>query len=138
MHTQSLAVLKGLMISIKWLKVQKKASNIEIYKKMQAVFVEMDNRPVTFVERELENSKKVVLKEKWTSWCVLIVLGVFVSSGGMLKHIRFVCQHAKGISFRNSGGVGETWWASLYYADLQLGGLTNYAILLLSWFFFYN
>lgn len=56
------------MIRKNWLKVRKKRSDIEIYEKMQAA--------VTFVERELENSKKVVLKEKWTSWLVLFALTI--------------------------------------------------------------
>ncbi|WJX42810.1 Boron transporter 4 [Trifolium repens] len=67
MHTKSLAVLKGLMMRRKMVEsakesIKKKASNSEIYGKMQAVFVEMDSSPVTCVERELENLKDVVLK----------------------------------------------------------------------------
>ncbi|XP_058734412.1 boron transporter 4 [Vicia villosa] len=68
MHTKSLAVLKGLMIRRKMVEsakesIRKKASNTEIYGKMQAVFVEMDSSShVTSVERELENLKEVVLK----------------------------------------------------------------------------
>ncbi|KAK2432502.1 HCO3- transporter family [Trifolium repens] len=67
MHTKSLAVLKGLMIRRKMVEsakesIKKKASNSEIYGKLQAVFVEMDSSPVTSVERELENLKEVVLK----------------------------------------------------------------------------
>ncbi|XP_057454220.1 boron transporter 4-like isoform X3 [Lotus japonicus] len=67
MHTKSLAVLKGLMIRRKMVAtaregIKKKASNFEIYGKMQEVFVEMDSSPVTYVEKELENLKEVVLK----------------------------------------------------------------------------
>ncbi|CAJ2665215.1 unnamed protein product [Trifolium pratense] len=67
MHTKSLAVLKGLMIRRKMVEsakesIRKKASNSEIYGKMEAIFVEMDSSPVTSVERELENLKEVVLK----------------------------------------------------------------------------
>ncbi|XP_061365058.1 boron transporter 4-like [Gastrolobium bilobum] len=67
MHTKSLAVLKNLMIRRKMVKsakesISKKASNSEIYGKMEAVFVEMDSSPVTCVEKELENLKEVVLK----------------------------------------------------------------------------
>lgn len=32
-------------------------------------------------------------------WCVLIVLGVFVSRGGMLKHTRFFCQRFGSVLF---------------------------------------
>ncbi|KAJ1429108.1 Bicarbonate transporter, C-terminal [Sesbania bispinosa] len=67
MHTKSLAVLKGLMIRRKMVKsakesIKKKASNTEIYGKIQAVFVEMDSSPVTCVEKELESLKEIILK----------------------------------------------------------------------------
>ncbi|KAK2378691.1 HCO3- transporter family [Trifolium repens] len=68
MYTKSLALLQFLrMIRRKMVEsakesIKKKASNSEIYGKMQAVFVEMDSSPVTCVERELENLKDVVLK----------------------------------------------------------------------------
>ncbi|KAB2079076.1 hypothetical protein ES319_A06G207700v1 [Gossypium barbadense] len=67
MHTKSLAVLKGQIIRRKMVEtakesVKQKASNSEIYGKMQAVFIEMDKSPETVVAKELEDLKKVVMK----------------------------------------------------------------------------
>nr|XP_048328125.1 boron transporter 4-like isoform X2 [Ziziphus jujuba var. spinosa] len=67
MHTKSLAVLKRQLIRRKMVEsakegIKQKASNYEIYGKMQAVFVEMDSSPVTTVAKELEELKKVVMK----------------------------------------------------------------------------
>ncbi|KHG27141.1 Putative boron transporter 5 -like protein [Gossypium arboreum] len=67
MHTKSLAVLKGQIIRRKMVEtakesVKQKASNSEIYGKMQAVFIEMDKSPETAVVKELEDLKKVVMK----------------------------------------------------------------------------
>ncbi|KAH1055084.1 hypothetical protein J1N35_033149 [Gossypium stocksii] len=67
MHTKSLAVLKGQIIRRKMVEtakesVKQKASNSEIYGKMQAVFIEMDKSPETAVAKELEDLKKVVMK----------------------------------------------------------------------------
>ncbi|KAL9323154.1 hypothetical protein ACSQ67_011207 [Phaseolus vulgaris] len=67
MHTKSLAVLKKQLIRRKMVKsakesINQKASNSEIYGKMQAVFIEMDNCPDNHsVVKELEDLKEVVL-----------------------------------------------------------------------------
>ncbi|KOM44621.1 hypothetical protein LR48_Vigan05g222600 [Vigna angularis] len=67
MHTKSLAALKKQMIRKKMVKSAKesidlKASNSEIYGKMQAVFIEMDKCPDKhLVDKELEDLKEVVL-----------------------------------------------------------------------------
>ncbi|KAJ1413425.1 Bicarbonate transporter, C-terminal [Sesbania bispinosa] len=67
MHTKSLAVLKRQLIRRKMVKsakesIRQKASNYEIYGKMQAVFIEMDNSPDNHsVVKELEDLKEVVL-----------------------------------------------------------------------------
>ncbi|XVE89006.1 hypothetical protein DITRI_Ditri19aG0115600 [Diplodiscus trichospermus] len=68
MHTKSLAVLKGQLIRRKMVEsakesIKQKASNSEIYGKMQAVFIEIDSSPEeTTVVKELEDLKKVVMK----------------------------------------------------------------------------
>ncbi|GAU11055.1 hypothetical protein TSUD_113480 [Trifolium subterraneum] len=67
MHTKSLAVLKKQLIRRKMVKSAKesirlKASNSEIYGKMQEVFIEMDNNPNNHsVVKELEDLKDIVL-----------------------------------------------------------------------------
>ncbi|TKY48108.1 Boron transporter 4 [Spatholobus suberectus] len=67
MHTKSLAVLKKQLIRRKMVKsakesIRQKASKSEIYGKMQAVFIEMDNCPDNHsVAKELEDLKEVVL-----------------------------------------------------------------------------
>ncbi|XP_021298568.1 boron transporter 4 [Herrania umbratica] len=67
MHTKSLAVLKRQLIRRKMVKsakesIKQKASNSEIYGKMQAAFIEMDSSPETTIVKELEDLKKVVMK----------------------------------------------------------------------------
>ncbi|KAL4366304.1 hypothetical protein GQ457_05G035110 [Hibiscus cannabinus] len=78
MHTKSLAVLKGQLIRRKMVasakeSIRQKASNSEIYGKLQAIFIEIDNSPeVSYlisdcfsknaVVKELEDLKKVVMK----------------------------------------------------------------------------
>ncbi|KAK8546894.1 hypothetical protein V6N13_093933 [Hibiscus sabdariffa] len=67
MHTKSLAVLKGQLIRRKMVasakeSIKQKASNSEIYGKLQAVFIEMDNSLESAVVKELEDLKKVVMK----------------------------------------------------------------------------
>ncbi|XVF24862.1 hypothetical protein REPUB_Repub13aG0164000 [Reevesia pubescens] len=67
MHTKSLAVLKRQLIRRKMVEsakesIKQKASNSEIYGKMQAVFIEMDSSQETTVVKELEDLKEVVLK----------------------------------------------------------------------------
>nr|KJB59978.1 hypothetical protein B456_009G283500 [Gossypium raimondii] len=68
MHTKSLAVLKGQvdhptkMVQSAKESIKHKASDSEIYSKMQAVFIEMDKSPETAVIKELEDLKKVVMK----------------------------------------------------------------------------
>ncbi|KAI4324144.1 hypothetical protein L6164_023706 [Bauhinia variegata] len=67
MHTKSLAVLKRQLIRRKMMKtaeesIRQKASNSDIYGKMQAVFIEMDRSPATSVVKELEDLKEAVLK----------------------------------------------------------------------------
>ncbi|KAG4961598.1 Boron transporter 4 [Glycine soja] len=67
MHSKSLAVLKKQLIRRKMVKsakesIRQKASKSEIYGKMQAVFMEMDNCPDNHsVVKELEDLKDVVL-----------------------------------------------------------------------------
>ncbi|KAE8689914.1 Boron transporter 4 [Hibiscus syriacus] len=67
MHTKSLAVLKGQLIRRKMVasakeSINQKASNSEIYGKLQAVFIDMDKSPETAVVKELEDLKKAVMK----------------------------------------------------------------------------
>ncbi|EEF44695.1 Boron transporter, putative [Ricinus communis] len=73
MHTKSLAILKRLLIRRKMVEsakesIKQKASNSEIYGKMQAVFIEMDSSPVVkfftffFVAKELEDLKEAIMK----------------------------------------------------------------------------
>ncbi|KAL4309352.1 hypothetical protein GQ457_01G047730 [Hibiscus cannabinus] len=67
MHTKSLAVLKGQLIRRKMVAsakecIKQKASKSEIYGKLQAVFIEIDNSPESAVVKELEDLKKVVMK----------------------------------------------------------------------------
>ncbi|GMJ14250.1 ARABIDOPSIS THALIANA REQUIRES HIGH BORON 4, REQUIRES HIGH BORON 4 [Hibiscus trionum] len=70
MHTKSLAVLKGQLIRRKMVasakeSIKQKASNSEIYGKLQAVFIEIDNSPESAVVKELEDLKKVVMKGEY-------------------------------------------------------------------------
>nr|KJB59980.1 hypothetical protein B456_009G283700 [Gossypium raimondii] len=68
MHTKSLAVLKGQvdhpikMVQSAKESIKHKASDSEIYSKMQAVFIEMDKSPETAVIKELEDLKKVFMR----------------------------------------------------------------------------
>ncbi|KAG2249881.1 hypothetical protein Bca52824_089509 [Brassica carinata] len=72
MHTKSLAVLKRQQMRKKMVQKAKecmkaKASNSEIYGKMQDVFIEMETSPkrpveATLVVKELENLKEAVMK----------------------------------------------------------------------------
>ncbi|XVE89150.1 hypothetical protein DITRI_Ditri19aG0127400 [Diplodiscus trichospermus] len=67
MHTKILATLKGQQIRRKMVEsakesIKKKASNSEIYGKMQDVFIEIDKSPEIAVVKELEDLKKVVMK----------------------------------------------------------------------------
>ncbi|KAJ6706306.1 ANION EXCHANGE PROTEIN [Salix purpurea] len=67
MHTKSLAVVKRQLIRRKMVasakeSIKQKASNSEIYGKMQDVFIEMDCSPITTVVRELEELKQAVMK----------------------------------------------------------------------------
>ncbi|KAL5575652.1 hypothetical protein UlMin_017351 [Ulmus minor] len=76
MHTKSLAVLKRQLLRRKMVEsakesIKQKASNSEIYGKMQAVFIEMDSSPdasglstteTTLVVKELEDLKEAVMK----------------------------------------------------------------------------
>ncbi|CAA0838346.1 Boron transporter 4 [Striga hermonthica] len=67
MHTRSLAVLKRQLIRRKMVKrakegMKQQASHSEIYGRMHAVFVEMENAPSHTVEKELANLKEAVLK----------------------------------------------------------------------------
>ncbi|KAJ7951857.1 putative Boron transporter [Quillaja saponaria] len=68
MHTKSLAVLKKQLIKRKMVKsakesIRQKASNSELYGKMQEVFIEMDSSPVTsIIVKELEDLKEAVMK----------------------------------------------------------------------------
>ncbi|KAK2651496.1 hypothetical protein Ddye_011352 [Dipteronia dyeriana] len=66
-HTKSLAVLKRQFIRRKMVasakeSIKQKASNSEIYGKMQAVFIEMDSSPATAVAKELQDLKEAVMK----------------------------------------------------------------------------
>ncbi|XP_054784349.1 boron transporter 4-like [Prosopis cineraria] len=67
MHTKSLAVLKKQFIRRKMMEsvkesIRRNASNSEIYGSMQAVFVEIDKRPLSAVGKELKDLKEAVLK----------------------------------------------------------------------------
>ncbi|KDP37147.1 hypothetical protein JCGZ_06203 [Jatropha curcas] len=67
MHTTSLAVLKRQLIRRKMVEsakesIKQKASNSEIYGKMQAVFIEMDSTPAISVAKELEDLKEAGMK----------------------------------------------------------------------------
>ncbi|OAY36793.1 boron transporter 4 isoform X1 [Manihot esculenta] len=67
MHTKSLAVLKRQLIRRKMVEsakesIKQKASNSEIYGKMQAVFLEIDSSPAITVAKELEDLKEAVMK----------------------------------------------------------------------------
>nr|XP_043614477.1 boron transporter 4-like [Erigeron canadensis] len=68
MHTKSLAVLKKQFIRKKLVESAKesiklKASSIEIYNKMQTVFIEIDRSPATTaVVKELEDLQEAVMK----------------------------------------------------------------------------
>ncbi|KAJ4830514.1 Boron transporter 4 [Turnera subulata] len=67
MHTKSLAVLKRQSIRRKMVasakeSISQKASNSEIYGKMQAVFLEIDRSPVPMVAKELRELKEAVMK----------------------------------------------------------------------------
>ncbi|KAJ6415889.1 hypothetical protein OIU84_004638 [Salix udensis] len=67
MHTKSLAVVKRQLIRRKMVasakeSIKQKATNSEIYGKMQDVFIEMDCSPITTVVRELEELKEAVMK----------------------------------------------------------------------------
>ncbi|KAM1714560.1 hypothetical protein FF2_024789 [Malus domestica] len=70
MHTKSLAVLKKQLIRRKMVKsakesIKQKASNSEIYRKMQAVFIEMDNLTTPTSEvKELNELKEAVMKSE--------------------------------------------------------------------------
>ncbi|KAK4485850.1 hypothetical protein RD792_008497, partial [Penstemon davidsonii] len=67
MHTRSLAVLKRQMIRRKMVAsakegMKQQASHTEIYGRMHAVFIEMENAPNHAIEKELANLKEAVLK----------------------------------------------------------------------------
>ncbi|XP_019087302.1 PREDICTED: probable boron transporter 7 [Camelina sativa] len=67
MHTKSLAVLKKQQMRKKMVQKAKecmkaKASNSEIYGRMQDVFIEMETSPKATVVKELENLKEAVMK----------------------------------------------------------------------------
>ncbi|EEF44729.1 Boron transporter, putative [Ricinus communis] len=67
MHTKSLAVLKRQLIRRKMVEsakesIKQKASNTEIYGKMQAIFIEIDSSPVTTVAKELKDLKEAIMK----------------------------------------------------------------------------
>ncbi|XP_062089791.1 boron transporter 4 [Humulus lupulus] len=70
MHTKSLAVLKRQLMRRKMVEsakesIKQKASNSEIYGKMQAVFIEMDSGSFTSSDvQELEDLKEAVMKGK--------------------------------------------------------------------------
>ncbi|XP_050233739.1 boron transporter 4-like [Mercurialis annua] len=69
MHTKSLAVLKRQLIRRKMVEsakesIKQKASNSEIYGKMQAVFIEMDISPVPTVTKELQDLKEAVMNKE--------------------------------------------------------------------------
>ncbi|KAJ9179087.1 hypothetical protein P3X46_010911 [Hevea brasiliensis] len=66
MHTKSLAVLKRQLIRRKMVEsakesIKQKASNSEIYGKMQAVFLEIDSSPAITVAKELKDLKEAVM-----------------------------------------------------------------------------
>ncbi|KAI3463374.1 hypothetical protein Pfo_020037 [Paulownia fortunei] len=68
MHTKSLAVLRKQFIRRKMVQsakesIKRKASNSEIYREMQSVFIEIDKSPFTnTVVKELQNLKDAVMK----------------------------------------------------------------------------
>ncbi|KAK9065629.1 hypothetical protein SSX86_015030 [Deinandra increscens subsp. villosa] len=68
MHTKSLAVLKKQFIRKKLIESAKesiklKASNFEIYNKMQTVFIEIDSSPITTtIVKELKDLQEAVMK----------------------------------------------------------------------------
>ncbi|RVX11022.1 Boron transporter 4 [Vitis vinifera] len=67
MHTKSLAVLKRRLIRRKMVQsakecIKQQASNTEIYRKMQAVFIEMDMAPSLLVTEELKDLKEAIMK----------------------------------------------------------------------------
>ncbi|XP_052486801.1 boron transporter 4 [Gossypium raimondii] len=68
MHTKSLSVLKKQLIRKKMVKSAKEgklqhASNSEIYGRMQAVFIKMDQSPaVSTIDNELKNLKEAVMR----------------------------------------------------------------------------
>ncbi|CAH1443413.1 unnamed protein product [Lactuca virosa] len=68
MHTKSLAVLKKQFIRKKLVasakeSIKQKASNSEIYNKMQTVFIEIDSSPITTaVVKELKDLQEAVMK----------------------------------------------------------------------------
>ncbi|GFY96996.1 HCO3- transporter family [Actinidia rufa] len=69
MHTKSLAVLKRQLIQKKMVKcakesIKQKASNSEIYGKMEAVFIEMDSSSITTAVKELEDLKEAVMESE--------------------------------------------------------------------------
>ncbi|XP_031378469.1 boron transporter 4-like [Punica granatum] len=70
MHTKSLATLKRQFIRRKMVKsvkesIKQKASNSEIYDKMQDVFIEIEDTPVTSpLVKELEDLKEAVTKSE--------------------------------------------------------------------------
>ncbi|CAI9755622.1 unnamed protein product [Fraxinus pennsylvanica] len=66
MHTRSLAVLKKQLIRKKMVKsakegMKQQASHSEIYGRMHAVFIEMENAPSHTADKELANLKEAVL-----------------------------------------------------------------------------
>ncbi|VAH74035.1 unnamed protein product [Triticum turgidum subsp. durum] len=69
MHTRSLAVLKGQLLRKKMLQTAKegmsnRASSLEIYGKMQEVFIQMDsNMNANSVDKDLKSLKDAVLRE---------------------------------------------------------------------------
>ncbi|CAA2988624.1 probable boron transporter 7 [Olea europaea subsp. europaea] len=67
MHTRSLAILKKQLIRKKMVKsakegMKQQVSQSEIYERMHAVFIEMENAPSLTAEKELSNLKEAVLK----------------------------------------------------------------------------
>ncbi|PSS17886.1 Boron transporter like [Actinidia chinensis var. chinensis] len=69
MHTKSLAVLKRQLIQKKMVKcakesIKQKASNSEIYGKMEAVFIEMDSSSITTAVKELQDLKEAVMESE--------------------------------------------------------------------------
>lgn len=69
MHTKSLAVLKGQLIRKKMVQSAKEsiklqASNLEIYGKMQEVFIEMDKGHTTISVEELKDLKDAVMRDE--------------------------------------------------------------------------